>query len=136
MEDSHFLLYTSELMFGRKERREKKREPLRGKEKKERKEFSLIVVPSQSFSLESIRCQLIGKAWRSKRIEEKIFCCENQDTWRGQDLKTILGMSLSFFWFDLCMIHDLLIILVVKIWLSCRTFKSQFCCGYFDHVFF
>ena len=93
-------------MFGRKERREKKREPLRGKEKKERKEFSLIVVPSQSFSLESIRCQLIGKAWRSKRIEEKIFGCENQETWRAQDWKAIPDIFLDDFWFDICIIHN------------------------------
>ena len=86
--------------------REKKRELLWGKEKKERKEFSLIVLLSQSLSLESRKCPLIGKAWRPKRIEEKIFCCENQETWRAQDWKVILGMFLIFFWFDIYMIHD------------------------------
>ena len=37
---------------------------------------------SKTLSLESRRCPLTGKAWRSKRIEEKI---ENQETLRAQD---------------------------------------------------
>ena len=45
-------------------------------------------------------------------------------------------MCLVLFWFDICMIHDPIIILVVKIWFSCENFESQFRYAYFNYVIF
>ena len=58
-----------------------KREFLYGKEKKERKEFSLIVLPSQKVSYwnqEGVHS--LEKLGDRKRIEKKIFGCKNQAT--------------------------------------------------------
>ena len=50
-------------------------------------------------------------------------------------IRKLFQLCFLFSWFDICMIHNPIIILVVKIWFSYKNFKSQLCCAYFVYVF-
>ena len=63
------------------EKREEKRESfVRHREERKKRFFFDIFFYLKTLSLVSRRSPLIGKAWRSKRTEEKIFGYENQET--------------------------------------------------------
>ena len=64
----------------RKERREKRESFVRKREERKKRVFFDYSSILKTLSLELRRCPLTGKAWRSKRIEEKIVDCENQET--------------------------------------------------------
>ena len=114
----------------------RKREFLWAIGKKERKEFSLICssILLKSLSLESRTCSLTRKAWRLKENRREDLWCWKSSNLKSSRLESNYGYDSWFFmiWY----MHDswFLIILVVKIWFSCKNFKSQFLYAYSGYV--
>ena len=121
------------------EKKEERKERVFCEAKRRKKENSFLwyFLSSQNTL---IRIKKVSIHWKSLDIKEDT----REDLWlwkpknleeHAQDLKAISGMFLIFFWFYICTIHNLLIILIVKIWFSYKNFKNQFHCTYFYYVF-